>query len=102
MFFKNKNAISTKDLENKMSENPQIIDVRESYEFVSGHIPGAKNVPLGKIKSYTPKGTTYLICQSGARSAGATRELQAKGYDNVINVRGGMNAWRGKTRTGKL
>jgi len=100
MFFKRKPSISTKDLESKLDVNPQIIDVREPFEFTAGHISGSKNVSLGKIKNYKPNGTTYIICQSGARSARATKELLAKGYD-VINVRGGMNAWRGQVRAGK-
>ncbi len=97
MFFKRTPSITTKDLENKLNENPQIIDVREPYEYFARHIVGAKNVPLGKIKNYSPKGTTYIICQSGARSSRATKELLEQGYD-VINVRGGMSFWRGTTQ----
>lgn len=99
--FKSIPTISTKELANKLPEKPQIIDVREPNEFVSGHIPGAKNVPLGKIGSYTPKGKVYVICQSGGRSKNAAKTLEAKGFD-VVNVSGGMSAWSGATRGGKL
>ncbi|WP_167629110.1 rhodanese-like domain-containing protein [Listeria valentina] len=80
-------------------KNPVIIDVRESYEFQAGHIPKAKNVPLSKIASYEPQGTTYLICASGMRSKRATKMLLKKGYD-VINIRGGMSQWQGPTKGG--
>ncbi|CZQ92774.1 rhodanese signature 1 [Trichococcus palustris] len=99
--FKSIPTISTKELANKLPEKPQIIDVREPNEYVSGHIPGAKNVPLGKIGSYTPRGKVYVICQSGMRSKRAAKTLESKGFD-VVNVSGGMSAWSGATRGGKL
>jgi len=99
--FKSIPTISTKELENKLSEKPQIIDVREPNEFISGHIPGAKNVPLRKVASYTPKGKIYVVCQSGGRSKNAAKTLESKGFD-VVNVSGGMSAWSGPTRGGKL
>ena len=101
MFFKLVPSISTNELEKKVMEKPQIIDVREPHEFQGGHIPGSKNTPLGKIASYTPKGKTYVICQSGMRSKKATKYLIKQGYD-VVNVRGGMSSWAGTERGGKL
>lgn len=101
MFFKKVPSISTKDLESKLAEKPQIIDVREPHEFKAGHISGAKNVPLGKVGNHATKGTTYVICQSGMRSKRATKQLLAKGQD-VVNVKGGMSAWTGSVRGGKL
>lgn len=100
MFFKRTPSISTNELESKLPERPSIIDVREPHEFSSGHISGAKNVPLRKVDKYLPKETTYVICQSGMRSKRATKMLLANGYD-VINVRGGMSAWTGAIRGGK-
>ena len=100
MFFKKTPTISTKDLENKIAEKPQIIDVREPHEFRSGHIPGAKNVPLGKVAQYIPSGKTYVVCQSGMRSKQATKALLKQGYD-VVNVRGGMMSWTGVKKGGK-
>ncbi|MGB3160741.1 MAG: rhodanese-like domain-containing protein [Carnobacterium sp.] len=101
MFFKKVPSISTAELEKKLGEKPQIIDVREPHEFIAGHITGAKNVPLGKIANHATKGTTYVICQSGMRSKRATKQLLAKGAD-VVNVRSGMSSWTGSVRGGKL
>ncbi len=100
MLFKKIPTIATHELESKLAEKPQIIDVRESHEFQNGHIPGAKNVPLGKIMHYTPNGKTYVVCQSGMRSKKATKVLLKRGYD-VVNVRGGMMSWTGAKRGGK-
>lgn len=101
MFFKRTPTISTSELESKLSEKPQVIDVREPHEFKNGHIPGAKNVPLGKIPAYTPKGQVYVVCQSGMRSKRAAKMLLKQGHD-VTNVRGGMMAWAGAKRGGKV
>ncbi|EHI77675.1 rhodanese-like protein [Streptococcus sp. oral taxon 058 str. F0407] len=90
-------SISTSELEAKLKEPIQLLDVRTPTEFHRGHIKNAKNVPLTEIGSYTPatKETLYVICHSGVRSKLAAKKLKKKGYD-VINVRGGMSAWTGK------
>lgn len=101
MLFKRVPSISTKELEGKLQKKPTIIDVREPSEFRSGHIPGAKNVPLSKISTFNPKGKVHVICQSGMRSKRAAKQLMKKGHD-VVNIRGGMMAWTGAKRGGKL
>lgn len=100
MFFKKTPSISINELESKLVEKPQIIDVRELYEFQNGHIPGAKNVPLRQIAQFTPMGKTYVVCQSGMRSKQATKVLLKQGYD-VVNVRSGMKSWTGIKKGGK-
>lgn len=80
----------------------EIIDVRESFEYKSGSIKSAKNIPMGNLlnepKKYlnTDK-TYYLLCQTGARSARACRILAKQGYD-VINVSGGVASYVGTRR----
>lgn len=101
MFFKTIPSISTNELEKRLAEKPQIIDVRQPSEFKGGHIPGAKNVPLGKIADYTPNGKMYVICQSGMRSKKAAKFLMKQGHD-VVNVRGGMMSWSGVRKGGKV
>lgn len=101
MLFKKIPTISTKELERKLTDKPIIIDVREPHEFRGGHIPGAKNIPLNKIEKFIPQGTTYVVCQSGMRSKKAAKLLLKKDAD-VVNVHGGMMAWPGSTRGGKV
>ena len=95
--FTKVDSISTNELEQKLKENIQLIDVRTPGEFRRGHIKNAKNVPLNKIGQFTPitDKKVYVICHSGARSKLAAKKLKKKGFD-VVNVRGGMHAWRGK------
>ena len=95
--FTKVDSISTTELEQKLKQNIQLIDVRTPGEFRRGHIKNAKNIPLNEIGSYTPltDKKTYVICHSGARSKLAAKKLKKRGFD-VVNVKGGMHAWRGK------
>lgn len=96
-------SVSTADLAARLKEGkPVLIDVREPYEFTAGHVPGAVNVPLGQIPAraseFDPTAETYVICQSGNRSARATKALMKAGFTNVANVAGGTSAWAGKLK----
>ena len=77
--------------------DPTVVDVRESFEFAAGHVPGARNIPLGELTarhSEVPKGQpVYVICLSGGRSVQATQYLDAVGH-HAINVAGGTAAWQ--------
>lgn len=73
-----------------------LLDVRTAGEFKARHIQGAVNLPLGSNLSTVPKDKeVVVICQSGMRSLTACKQLKKLGYHNIMNVRGGMNAWRG-------
>ena len=95
--FTKVDSISTIELEQRLKQNIQLIDVRTPGEFRRGHIKNAKNIPLNEIGSYTPltDKKTYVICHSGARSKLAAKKLKKRGFD-VVNVKGGMHAWKGK------
>ena len=73
-----------------------IVDVRTPEEFASGHVPGAKNIPLGELPSRFAEipmdGPVHVVCHSGGRSARASELLASKGYA-AINVTGGTQAW---------
>lgn len=78
--------------------NHMLIDVRTPAEYKSGHIGGAKNIPLNtlanKMKNIPKDKPVVIVCQTGSRSASATRQLMAAGYDNVTNLSGGTLRWR--------
>ena len=90
--------VSASEAQKKLShkQKPFLLDVRQPEEFRSGHIPGAKLIPLGDLRTRLnelPKNQEILvICRSGNRSLSATRHLASAGY-NAVNIRGGMNAW---------
>lgn len=77
-------------------EGALLVDVREPDEFAGGHVPGARNIPLGDIRDRTPELTdapvVYVICQSGRRSAYACEVLASSGI-HPVNVTGGTTAW---------
>lgn len=69
-----------------------IIDVREPYEFESGHAKGAINIPPHEIMSGspqlkdTPKDTEIIVyCKSGSRSHVTKMILEQQGFTNIIN-----------------
>ncbi len=76
-----------------------VVDVRETHEYNEGHIDGVPNVPLstlnGNMDQIPKNQTAVIICRSGNRSMQAIRKLEAEGYENLINVKGGMLAWNG-------
>lgn len=80
----------------------ELIDIREPYEYKSGSIQTAKNIPMGNLigepEKYLSKDKKYYImCQSGGRSGRTTQVLQKQGFD-VINVAGGMGSYAGMKR----
>jgi rhodanese-related sulfurtransferase len=74
--------------------HPDIIDMRKKSEFDSEHIVGATNIPLNELAnriSELPKERPFTIhCAGGYRSMIAASMLKARGYDNFVDVRGGM------------
>ena len=78
--------------------NYRVLDVRDQSEFAGGHLPGAINAPAGDLAQGAAvpamAGTTAVICGSGYRSALAASLLQQRGWTDLVNVAGGMTAWR--------
>lgn len=78
-------------------EAPVLLDVREPWEFDVVRIPGAKLMPMRAIPARYPElrrdAETVVICHHGARSYQVAMFLEHQGFDNVINLYGGMAAW---------
>lgn len=79
-----------------------IIDVRSNAEWRRSHIPGAERIPLSELKariaSLQPdaKHPIIAICLSAHRSIPAVRLLQSQGFENAVQLKGGMLAWWNK------
>jgi sulfur-carrier protein adenylyltransferase/sulfurtransferase len=78
-----------------------IVDVRESEEWDSGHLPGAKHVARGQLESRIElaepdrDARVVLYCASGNRSALAARTLaEDLGYTDVASMTGGITLWK--------
>ena len=91
--------INAQDLQRLLKKKKAVflLDVRQPEEYETGHIQGAKLMPLGSIPDHfnelskTKKIVVY--CKSGRRSAQAMSLLQAKGFSNVVSLSGGFQAW---------
>lgn len=75
-----------------------LVDVREAHEWRGGHAPQARHIPLGTLEqriAQLPKDKTIIVtCASGMRSRTGAKRLLAHGFPRVLNLSGGMNAWR--------
>ena len=80
-----------------------ILDIRKESEFNSEHIVGAENAPLDFINDSMLKvdknKTYYVHCEGGYRSMIFLSTLKARGYNNLIDVDGGLKAIK---ETGKV
>lgn len=74
-----------------------VVDVRGQEEYVAGHVPGARLVPLdelpGRARELPRHRRVYVACATGSRSAVAVDWLSSAGFD-AVSVSGGTNAWR--------
>lgn len=92
-------AISARELKRKMDarEAFELIDVREPFEFEIARINGAKLIPLGEIAERADElqreHAIVVHCHSGGRSTEAVRLLHQRGFTNVYNLEGGIDAW---------
>lgn len=91
-------SIDADELASLMQANPDvnIIDVRKNSEYASEHIPNALNAPLDYINDSMLKvnkdKTYYIHCAGGYRSMIFASVLRARGYENLIDIKGGFKA----------
>jgi rhodanese-related sulfurtransferase len=77
-----------------------LVDVRNADEFAAGHLRDAKNIPLADLSGRigeldkAKNRTVVVLCQSGARSDKAARQLAAAGFEDVYSLDGGIAAWQ--------
>jgi rhodanese-related sulfurtransferase len=95
--FQNVNVDQLTRLVNQ--QNAQLIDVRPKDAFNQGHIVNAINMPLsditeGKAKlDKLKKKPVVVYCQIGKSSQAACQQLTQAGFEQVFNLKGGINAW---------
>ena len=90
--------ITVQDLDSRLHGGAmQVLDVRREGEWESGHIEGAEWYPLDRFKASLPaieKNQPLAVhCKGGYRSIIACSLLQRAGYDSIVNVVGGFDAW---------
>jgi glyoxylase-like metal-dependent hydrolase (beta-lactamase superfamily II)/rhodanese-related sulfurtransferase len=82
--------------------NIVLVDTREESEFAAGHIENALLLPrgvlefkIGGVPELADKSKAVLIyCRTGGRSAMAAQTMQQLGYQNVLSMAGGFEAWQ--------
>jgi len=91
------NPVAATQLINR--EDAYILDVREADEFAGGHLPEARNIPLGKLAERIGelekfKDRALLVCcAAGVRSGKACAQLRRNGFTRMHSLAGGVDAW---------
>ncbi|TLV02463.1 MBL fold metallo-hydrolase [Dyadobacter luticola] len=98
-------SVSPQQMKDRLESDPSnlVLDVRKTSEFESEHVIGAENMPLDYVNEHLAqidKTKTYFVhCAGGYRSMIFNSILKARGYDNLIDVKGGFAAIK---ESGKL
>jgi molybdopterin/thiamine biosynthesis adenylyltransferase/rhodanese-related sulfurtransferase len=95
------NEIDPSAVHELVGDGVAIVDVRETDEFATGHLPGAVHVPRGYLESridgIVPDHSqrVVLYCASGNRSALAAKTMtEDLGYEHVESMTGGITLWK--------
>jgi sulfur-carrier protein adenylyltransferase/sulfurtransferase len=79
------------------TRTPLVIDVREPYEFTTGHLAGSRHIPLGELPRRLAEipndSAPVFICRSGGRSLAACSMALEAGIASPANLEGGLQAW---------
>ena len=93
-------AVGPLDAVRLLNQGALMVDVRTRAEFESGHVIDARHLPQEQVaqaaeslKKFREK-ILIACCESGMRSGAATRVLKTQGVTKVVNLRGGLQAWR--------
>jgi rhodanese-related sulfurtransferase len=79
------------------TEALDLVDVREPNEWSAGHLPGARHVPLSRLRgepsAELQRDGVIFVCAAGVRSETAARLALACGLERVYNLTGGTRGW---------
>ena len=85
------------DVAQALARGERVVDVREPFEYASGHIPGSEHIPMHlvplRLQEFPADAPVYLVCASGNRSWQVAAFLAWHGI-RAFNVAGGMVAWQ--------
>ena len=84
-------------MEGAPQSRPRLLDVREPWEFQLAHIEGSELLPMQTIPNQVDQldrsHPTVVICHHGTRSLQVVAFLERLGFENLHNLRGGIDAW---------
>lgn len=87
------------ELNEYITKNPNIvlIDVRESWEYSVVSIKDSIHIPISEIQNrmhdFKEEQTIVFICHHGIRSRMVGNYFQQNDFENIINLRGGIDSW---------
>lgn len=74
-----------------------LLDVREPDEFEYARIEGSTLIPLNQVplrlQELDRNRSIVVICHHGIRSQQAAHFLDHQGFEQVLNLHGGIDAW---------
>lgn len=86
-----------KELQSKPGAALKLLDVREPWEYERVHLPGCLHIPMDELRErlteLDPQQTYVVLCHHGNRSQQVAAFLQARGFSQVMNLAGGIDAW---------
>ncbi|MBI3561215.1 MAG: sulfurtransferase [Gammaproteobacteria bacterium] len=92
--------LTPRELQQRLSDTatpPTLLDVREPWEFNLCHIAGSELIPMGQISQalerYQQTQEIVVICHHGIRSRHVAYYLEHAGFNNIINLEGGVERW---------
>jgi rhodanese-related sulfurtransferase len=92
--------INANEAEEMMSGDVQVVDVRDRFEYASGHVPSALHIPINPVtgfmarKGELPEDKPIIfVCAVGQRSALACEVAASMGFTNIFNLEGGTDGW---------
>jgi glyoxylase-like metal-dependent hydrolase (beta-lactamase superfamily II)/rhodanese-related sulfurtransferase len=90
--------VDVDQLNDLVAKGENILDVRKKSEYDSEHVVGAENAPLDFINDsmqvINKNKTYYVHCAGGYRSMIFISTLRARGFDNLVDVKGGFKAMK--------
>lgn len=96
--MQNLSPIALKEYLDQAGDLPLLLDVREPWEFQICRIAGSTLIPMGQIpaavqRQLDPNREVVVICHHGIRSLQVAAYLERAGFEKVINLHGGVDAW---------
>jgi rhodanese-related sulfurtransferase len=91
------NQVDVRQLADVLADGSVLLDVREPFEYASGHVPGAISLPMHlvplRLDELPRQSTVYVICATGNRSWQVCHFLGQHGV-TAVNVSGGTASWQ--------
>jgi rhodanese-related sulfurtransferase/glutaredoxin len=102
VFGQSASTLNAGDFEKAIADGKQLVlDVRTAMEFRTGYIRNAMQanwndtIEFGKRLQYIDRNKpVYVYCLGGVRSKAAAEWMKKQGFSNVIELEGGINAWK--------